>query len=228
MLPLLATVIPLGLAAAVRPGLFALQLLIVGQSHWWPKARAFAVGAATPLLIFGVLVFLGFNQLPKLAPGELSILGVSLRTIIGLVFLIAAGWLLVSHPKLEEKSANYLKDKAAHSSARDFFFLGLVMNGKSLTSFALLLPALHDVATDRVNLVWQVLALLLLYTLVFATLWLPVVLALLLGRHDSSALGKASDFVLRHNFTILGVMFVLVGLYLTGSAAVLVAVVDRL
>lgn len=228
MLPLLATVIPLGLAAAVRPGLFALQLLIVGQSRWWPKARSFAIGAAIPLILFGVLVFLGFNQLPTPQPGQLDILGISLRTIIGLVFLAAAVWLLISHPKLEQKSADYLTGKAEHSSARDFFFLGLVMNGKSLTSFALLLPALHDIATYRVNIIWQALSLLLLYALVFTTLWSPIVLAVLLGRRGSGALGKVSGYVLRHNFTILGVMFLLVGLYLTGSAAVLIALFDRL
>lgn len=228
MIPLLATIIPLGLAAAVRPGLFALQLLIVGQARWWSKARAFAVGAAVPLILFGVLVSLGFNQLPTPQPGKLDILGISLRTIIGLFFLVAAIWLLISHPTLEQKSADYLKDKAAHSSPRDFFFLGLVMNGKSLTSYALLLPALHDVATYRVGVVVQLLALLLLYVLVFTTLWLPVLLAFVLGRRGSGALARISDFVLKHNFTILGAMFLLVGLYLTGSAAILVAVFDRL
>ena len=228
MIPLLATVIPLGLAAAVRPGLFALQLLIVGQPHWWPRARAFAIGAALPLVAFGALVFAGFNQLPSTAPGQLDILGVSLRTIIGLAFLAAAVWLLISHPRLEEKSATFLKQKAAGSSPRDFFILGLVMNGKSITSFALLLPAMHDIATYRQSLVTQLLTLLLLYVLVFITLWLPVLLAFVLGKRGSSALAKTSDYVLRHNFTILGVMFLLVGIYLTGSAAVLVALVGDL
>jgi hypothetical protein len=102
------------------------------------------------------------------------------------------------------------------------------MNGKSITSFALLLPALHDVATSRERVVWNALALVLLYALVFTTLWLPVVLAVVLGRRNSGALAKMSDYVLRHNFTILGVMFLMVGLYLTGSAAVLIAFVNRL
>ena len=228
MIPLLVTVIPLGLAAAVRPGLFALQLLIVGQPHWWPRARAFAIGAAVPLLLFGALVFLGFNQLPKPEPGSLDVLGISLRTIIGIAFLAVAVWLLISHPKLEQRSADYLKSKATGGSPRDFFLLGLVMNGKSITSFALLLPALHDVATSRERVVWNALALVLLYALVFTTLWLPVVLAVVLGRRNSGALTKMSDYVLRHNFTILGVMFLMVGLYLTGSAAVLIAFVNRL
>jgi len=228
VIPLLATVIPLGLAAAVRPGLFALQLLIVGQPHWWPRARAFAVGAAIPLVIFGGLVFLGFNQLPKAEPGSFDILGISLRTVIGVGFLAAAVWLLISHPQLEQKSADFLKSKATAGSPKDFFLLGLVMNGKSITSFALLLPALHDVATSREPVIWNAFALVLLYALVFTTLWLPVVLAVILGRRNSGALTKISDYVLRHNFTILGVMFLIVGLYLTGSAAVLIAFVNRL
>jgi thiol:disulfide interchange protein len=118
VLPLLATVIPLGLAAAVRPGLFALQLLIVGQPHWWPRARAFGIGAALPLLVFGALVFFGFNQLPKPETGSLDILGISLRTIIGLAFIAAAIWLLFSHPQLEQKSADFLKTKATDGIAK--------------------------------------------------------------------------------------------------------------
>lgn len=228
MFALLATVIPLGLAAAVRPSLLALQLLIVGQPHWGSRARALALGAALPLVVFGLLVFLGLNQLPTPQPGEIDILGVSLRTIIGVGFLAAAIWLIRSHPSLEQRSADFLQDKAKNGSPRDFFLLGLALNGKSLTSYALLLPALHDVATFRQGVEWQALALVVLYTLVLSTLWVPMVLAIILGRRGSSALARFSDFVVQHNFTILGVMFLLVGIYLTGSAAVLVAIFDRL
>lgn len=228
MIPLLATVIPLGLAAAVRPGLLSLQLLIVGQPQWWSRARALALGAALPLLAFGILVFLGLNQLPAPQPGQLDILGVSLRTIIGLAFLVAAIWLFRSHPKLEKRSATFMQQKVQSGSPRDFFLLGLVMNGKSLTSYAILLPALHDVAASKENPVFQGVALALLYTLVFTTLWVPIVLAVVLGRRGSHALSAMSDYVVRHNFTILGVMFLIVGLYLTGSAAILVALFNRL
>ena len=68
----------------------------------------------------------------------------------------------------------------------------------------------------------------MLYTLALSTLWIPVVLAIVIGRRGSPALVTLSNFVLRHNFTILGVMFLLVGIYLTGSAAVLVAFFERL
>ena len=228
MIPLLATIIPLGLAAAIRPSLFATQLLIVGQPNWWPRARALAVGASLPLLVFGLLVFFGFNQLPKVPVGELNILGVSIRTILGIIFLAASVWLLRSHPKLEQRSAEYLRDKVAHGTARDFFLFGFVMNGKSVTSYALLLPALHDIAAAADPLPFRLLGLLLLYVLAFSTLWLPMGLALVSGRRGGTTLSRLSDFVIERNFTILGVMMLLVGLYLTGSAALLVALFERL
>lgn len=228
MIPLLATIIPLGLAAAIRPSLFATQLLIVGQPNWGPRARALAIGAATPLLIFGVLVFLGFNQLPKVPVDELNVLGVSIRTILGLAFLAGSVWLLRPHPALEQKSADYLRAKVDHGTARDFFLFGFLMNGKSLTSYALLLPALHDIAAADEPLPVQVLGLLLLYVLAFTTLWLPMGLAAVSGRRGGTSLSRLSDFVIRRNFTILGVMAVLVGLYLTGSAALLVALFERI
>lgn len=227
MISLLATIIPLGLAAAVRPGLFALQLLIVSQPKWFARARALAIGAALPLLIFGLLVFFGFNQLPKIPVDEVNILGVSLRTVIGLIFLTASIWLFRSHPHLEEKSADYLRSKVSHGDPRDFFVVGFLMNGKSLTSYALLIPALHDIAAVSEPLWLQIFGLVLLYALVFVTLWLPMVVALVSGRYGTSWLKSASDFVLRENFTILGVVFLIVGIYLTGSAAVLIAVIER-
>lgn len=228
MIPLLATIIPLGLAAAIRPSLFAAQLLIVGQHGWGPRARALALGAALPLVVFGVLVFAGFNQLPKIPLDELNILGVSIRTIIGVLLLLASVWLLRSHPDLEKKAADFLTSKVDRGTPRDFFALGLVLNGKSITTYALLLPALHDIAAVDEPLLSQALGLLLLYVLAFSTLWIPMLLALLGGTGGSDRLMRLSDFVIRHNFTILGVMALVVGLYLTGSAALLIAVFQRL
>ena len=119
VIPLLATVIPLGLAAAIHPGLFALQLLIVGQPHWWSRARALAVGAAIPRLLFGGLVFLGFSQLPLPKAGEADILGISLRTVVGVGFLVASVWLLRPHPSLQERSSDFLREKVRTGSPRD-------------------------------------------------------------------------------------------------------------
>lgn len=227
MIPLLATVIPLGLAAAIHPGLFALQLLIVGQPHWWSRARAFGVGAAIPLLLFGGLVFLGFSQLPLPKPGEADILGISLRTVVGVGFLVASIWLFRPHPSLQERSSDFLREKVQTGSPRDFFFLGLLMNGKSVTSYALLLPALHDIASAKTGDISQALALALLYVLAFSTLWLPIVAVALFGARITTPLERLSDYVTGHSFKIVGVMAIVIGLYLTGSAALLGALFER-
>ena len=227
VVPLLATIVPLGIAAAMHPALLGLQLLIVGQAHWWRRARAFALGASIPLVLFGVLVFLGFSRLPEPKPDGLDILGISLRTVIGLGFLAASIWLFLPHPQLQRRTAEFVSFKVASGNPRDFFVLGLIMNGKSLTSYALLLPALHDIAQTR-EVALQLAALALLYVLALSTLWIPITVALLLGARGASTLQRASTFVIDHNFRILAVTALLIGVYLTGSAAVLVGLVERL
>lgn len=224
---LLATIVPLGIAAAMHPALLGLQLLIVGQTHWWRRARAFALGASIPLVLFGILVFLGFSQLPEPRPGSFDIWGISLRTVIGLGFLAASVWLFLPHPQLQQRTAEFVSSKVASGRPADFFALGLIMNGKSLTSYALLVPALHDIAQTR-EVALQLAALALLYVLALSTLWIPILVALLLGTRGASTLQRASTYVIDHNFRILAVTALLIGVYLTGSAAVLIALVDRL
>lgn len=227
VVPLLATIVPLGIAAAMHPALLALQLLIVGQAHWWRRARAFALGASIPLVLFGLLVFLGFSQLLGPKSDGIDILGISLRTVIGLGFLAASVWLFMPHPQLQQRTAEFVSAKVASGRPGDFFVLGLIMNGKSLSSYALLVPALHDIArTPEVAI--QLAALTLLYVLALSTLWIPIVVALLLGAHGASTLQRASTYVIDHNFRILAVTALLIGVYLTGSAAVLVAFFERL
>ena len=228
MLPLIATVLPLGIAAAIHPTLIAIQLLLVSQPHWWRRARAFAVGAALPLITFGALAYFGFAQLPSGDPGALNILGVSLRTIIGLAFLAGSAWLLWAHPRLQQRTSDFVTEKVRSGAPKDFLILGLLMNGKSVTTFALLVPALHDISTVGAALPVKMLALAFLFGLALAPLWLPMVLAASLGPQGSRRLQHMSDFVIANDFRILGVMALVVGIYLTGSAAVLVAVVSHL
>ncbi len=228
MLPLIATVVPLGLAAAIHPTIIAIQLLLVSQPHWWPRARAFAMGAALPLVIFGAAAFLGFAQLHSAKPEELDVLGVSLRTIIGAAFLGGSAWLLWAHPRLQQRTADFVTEKVRSAAPRDFFILGLVINGKSITSYALLVPALHDISVEAHSLPISVIALVVLYALALCGLWLPMVLAASLGHQGAQRLQRMSDYVIANDFRILGVMALVVGLYLTGSAALLVAAVSHL
>lgn len=227
MLPLIATVIPLGLAAAMHPTLVALQLLLVSQPNAWPRARALAIGAAVPLLAFGALAYLGFAQLPAPEPGGLDIVGVGLRSVIGLGFLAVSVWLLWAHPDLQRRSADFVTGKVRSGSPRDFLLLGLVLTGKSLTTFALLLPALHDISTVSDDAAVKVTALVVLFGLALSPVWAPIVLSRALGPRGAARLTRMSSWVIAHDLRILGVMALLIGLYLTGSAAALIAVLGR-
>lgn len=217
MIALFATIIPLGIAAAVKPTLWALQLLAVSGVQWWPRARALALGAAIPILFFGILGVLGFSQLAEPDPGQIDVFGVSLRMILGIGFLLASIWLLRPHPHLQQRVADSLQSEITKARVRDFFVLGLVMNAKAITTFALVLPALHDIAIADISTVARGLALLLLFALVLSPVWLPIVIRALIGQRDW--LANFSSVIAAHSFRILGVMAVLAGLYLTGSAA---------
>lgn len=226
MLPLIATVVPLGIAAAMHPTLVALQLLLVSQPHSWPRARALAIGATAPLVAVGALAYLGFAQLPSPQPGVVDIVGVGLRSVIGLAFLAASVWLLWAHPGLQRRSANFVTEKVTSGSPRDFLILGLVLNGKSLTTFALLLPALHDISAVSDPEAVKMVALVVLFGLASSPAWGPIALSRALGSRGAARLARMSSWVIDHDLRILGVMALLIGLYLTGSAAALVAVLS--
>lgn len=228
MVPLIATVVPLGIAAAIHPTLIAVQLLLVSQSHWWLRARAFAVGASLPLLLFGALAYFGFAQLPSGSPGALNVVGVGLRSVLGLAFLAGSVWLLWPHPRLQQRSAEFVTARVRSGAPKDFLILGLLMNGKSVTTYALLVPALHDISTVDQPAPIKVIALVVLYGLALSALWLPMALAAGLGQRGAQRLQTMSTFVIANDFRILGVVALVVGLYLTGSAAIVVAVIAHL
>jgi hypothetical protein len=226
VITLLATIIPLGIAASIKPALLAMQLITVSSPQWWPRARALALGAAIPVAGYILIGLLGFSQVPPPKPNQIDVLGLSLRTVIGIGFLIASVWLLRPHAALQRKVADYVHAKLQTARVRDFFVLGLIGNAKSITLFALLIPAVHDIAVAQVPDITKGLTVSLLFVLVLTTVLAPIAARAVLGsRFDFQ---KASNVVLANNFRILGFTALFIGLYLTGSAAAIVALFERL
>lgn len=228
MIQLLATIIPLGLAAAIKPTLFGLQLLIVGTPHWYRRALAVVIGAAIPVAAWVALGIAGFAQLPTPRPGSIDVLGVSLRVAIGLGFLVAAFWFLLPHAALQKKSQAFVEAHIGDGSSRSVFWLALVIQGKSITMYALLLPALHDIGVAPINVAERLLALFVLIALVLSVVLIPIGLGVTFGHSARNPLPRLYAFVMRNQFKLVGAMALLIGLYLTGSAAAIVALAERL
>ena len=228
MIPLLATIIPLGLAAAIKPTLFGLQLMIVGTPHWYRRALAVVIGAAIPVVVWVALGFAGFTQLPAPRSGSIDVLGVSLRVVVGLGFLAAAVWFWLPHAALLKKSQAFIESHLGDGRSRTAFWLALVIQGKSITMYALLLPALHDIGVAPVDLVERLIALAMLIALVLSVVLIPIALGLMFSRSAHNPLPRLYAFAMRNQFKLVGAMALVIGLYLTGSAAAIVALAERI
>ena len=62
--------LPLGLAAAVTPTLFALQVLVVSGPQWQKRSLGVIAGTAIVFVIIFALVLGGLSQLPDAGTGE--------------------------------------------------------------------------------------------------------------------------------------------------------------
>jgi hypothetical protein len=219
LIPLVATVIPLGLAAAIKPALFCLQLLIVGTPNWPRRAVAVVIGAAIPMIIWTAFGLTGFAHIPDSSGILNGALGLSLRLIIGLAFLGASVWFWFPHPVLLDRTRHFLESHIADGRPRTMLMLALIIQGKSLTLYALLLPALHDISIAPTGIVNRGAALAALFILALSVVWVPILLGVIFARRPHDPLPGLYTFVMQHQFTLLAIMALVVGLYLTASAA---------
>jgi hypothetical protein len=63
-------VIPLGIAAAITPGLIALQIIVVSGPKWGRRALAVFVANALAFVIVGALMLLGLAQIHDAGSGQ--------------------------------------------------------------------------------------------------------------------------------------------------------------
>lgn len=214
-------VIPLGLAAALTPMLAALQILTVAQDPWRMRSIAVAAGGALAFLGVGLLVLAGFSQLPIDDLGN-SPLGYVLRIIIGAALLIASVWLLRPHPELRRSMEARVRHYVTDARTWVFFVVALVLSIKDVSSFAVLIPALHDIATSPANTAARAMVFALLYVLALLPVLGPIALRLVFGQRVVPTLTKAYRFTVDHQFTIVGVMCVVIGVWflISGIAGV--------
>jgi cytochrome c biogenesis protein CcdA len=105
---LLLTVLPLGLAAAVTPTLFALQVLVVSGPSWQSRALAVTLGSGAVFVVVFALVLAGLSQLPDAGTGKSTRTEYWIELVSGVVLIPIALWMLRPHPHADAALEKYL------------------------------------------------------------------------------------------------------------------------
>lgn len=206
---LMGEVVLLGLAAAITPGLFAMQVLVVAGDNWARRSAAVASGAALAFALVSLILIAGFAQLP--AAGSESPFEFLGELVIGLVLLVASVWLLLPHPQIQQRAERAIQSYVAKASARVFFIVAFALALKDVSSYAVMLPALHDIATA--GLWWGIAAipLAVLFALALLPVLGPPLARIIMGQRAVVAMQRLYRFVMDHQFRIVGVVFIVIG-----------------
>lgn len=221
MLDLMLTVIPLGIAAAFTPMLLGLQILIVSRPEpWGRQALAFGLGGFAAFALVGALFLSGFASLRPLlelrqAAGAWT--GAGLRLVIGVGLLLGSIYFFRPHPARQKEIEAGLRRYLQDGSSRMFFLLAFALSIKDVSSFAVLLPALHDIVFSGLGPAREVAALLVLAMLALLPLWIPPFLARLAGPTGRLFLHRLFQFTMRHQLQLVGAMMLVAGIYLLAT-----------
>jgi hypothetical protein len=214
-------VIPLGIAAAITPGLIALQIIVVSGPKW--KVRAVAVFVANALafaIVAGLLLF-GRAQLPDAGTGQHDHAYPVIRIIAAAILFLTAIFFLIPHPQLLAKSQSALQGVEGKAKPWEFAALAFYFSITDVSSFAVMAPALHDITVSSAGLIIQTIFIVIFFVLALMATWTPPAIRVLLGSRAEGVLSPIYTFVMNRQFQILAAMCVVFGIYLlvTGLTA---------
>ena len=111
----------------------------------------------------------------------------------------------------------------ARASTMVFWGVAFVLSIKDLSSFVVLAPALHDIATSGYEIVIQSLLLILLFGLSLLPVLAPPIARQIFGHRADAAFQRIYRFAMDHQFQLVGGMAAVIAAYLivTGVAQLL-------
>ena len=209
-------VIPLGIGAAFTPSLLALQILITGQEIWARRAFAVAAGSALAFGIFGVLIILGFKQLPVPETSGPDLVGGLVRFAAAAVLAFSAIYLFTPHPVLQKELEARIQSYVQRSGVVMIFSIAFLLSIKDMSSFVMLVPALHEISIAP-NVIEGGISLVVLFALALMPVLVPIAIRLFFDKRSKDPMAKVYRFTMDHQFQIVGVVASLLAVYLAVS-----------
>ncbi len=206
-------VIPLGIGAAFTPSLLALSILVSGQDQWRKRAAALAAGSILAFGLFGVLIIFGFRKLPLPEVDGSDWFGALVRLLAAAVLAVSAIYLFIPHPALQKRVESRIQSYVQNSSLVMMFAIAFLLSIKDVSSFVMLVPALHDIAVCP-NFIEAGVALVVLYTLALSPVLAPIAVRLFFDKGSRDPMQKLYRFTMDHQFQIVGFVAVILSAYL--------------
>ena len=202
MSDLLTKILPLAVAGAISPTVLAVGLVVLSEKRY-PKLRglAFLAGTTSVVVAISLLVVFVFGAaVPDSQKGSNSDLSgyIDLAFAVLLLALAALTFSRRNHP--QRKHHDHSQDPGARLPR--FFAIGAVIMLLNFTTLAVFLPALKDIAIDKVSEADRLTALVVVDVIVLTPAWLPVLLYLVSPRLARKVLNPLNEFLLRHRVAV--------------------------
>lgn len=206
MLDTLLRIIPLGIGAAMTPSLLGLQILATVGPSWGRRSLMVIAGSALAFGIACTALFLGFAQLPQPDDKGPNLFQGILYLLASAVLVCIVVWLFRPHASLAARSERGFRRRLAHAHAVTFFSIAFVLSIKDISSFALLVPGLHDIATSNISLLAQIVCVAVMFALALSPTLVPAFWRLVRGPRAEASLTRLYSWTMRRQFQIIGFM----------------------
>ncbi|MDH6422923.1 GAP family protein [Aurantimicrobium minutum] len=209
----LVRVIPLAIGASFTPSLLGLQLLSTSSPKWIRRSIAVASGSGIAFLLACILLTAGFASLPHPAPHSPDIIGGFIWSLAAVVLAGVTVWLFLPHPDLAKKAEQGLTKRITRANTVTFFAFAFALSIKDITSFAMLVPAIHDVTAAQIPWWLQLPTIVLIYVIAMVPVLLPPLWRAIRGEKGNVQLTRLFRYTMDHQFKILGVISALFAIY---------------
>jgi len=207
MFSLLAKVIPLDIASALSPVIFALALLLLGSKKS-PKLRAFSLFLG--IVVVGIIIAIVGYFLGQNVPDG------SKQTLVSAVVDLAFGAILiffgikqiVTHERKLKKTEN------ESSQLTKWFFVGLLGSATNFDAVFLILTAAKETGSAGVGEMLKIVLLLISVLFFAAPAGLPLLFYIIMPEVAVKFLTLANAFVFKYSKYFLFAMFMVFGLIL--------------
>ncbi len=221
---LLARTIPLGFGAAVSPVLLVFVVLLLSSTDR-PRARAaaFAAGATAVLVALAVVILRTVHHVTAANKGT-GTQGGAVDFALGILLAAFAVGKIVEYLRRRSSSvantpapggdADPPAPKRARGGVAAAALEGVALMATNLTTLALYVAALKDVAVSSVATAGRVVTVAVLTAITMIPVLVPCGIAVALPRASDRLLGALNRFVTRNRDLIMAAFFGAFGIYL--------------